>query len=186
MVITGRKYFSDEQFDYLQQSTISDSKVDYRLCGGSTCLTGNSKCTNAVVHLKNYDKMQLSDQTCNHGIKWNSNKNNHHPGTIRLQEIGERTLTRYLWGDENGNAILPTYKDIEDIRKSFEAVVKMYNHQLQEEYGQSFHLQTIKTLHFITKHVEPILYESMLHVYNDESYKSDWFAFSQNLQPQSL
>ena len=110
-------------------------------------------------------------------MKWNETKANHHAGIVRLQEIGERMLTRYLWGDEKENAILPTYKEIEDVRKSYEAMVKTYNHELQEEYGEHYHLQTIKTLNFITKHVEPILYESMLYVYNDASYKSDWFAY---------
>lgn len=35
---------------------MSDNKVNYMLCGGSTCLTGNSTCANSVIHLKDYDK----------------------------------------------------------------------------------------------------------------------------------
>ena len=107
----------------------------------------------------------------------NANKANHHPGIVRLQEFGERLLTRYLWGDENGNAIVPTFTEIEAIRKSYETMVTTYNHQLQEEYGYNFHEQSIKTLTFIVKHVEPIMYETMLSICGDPSYKSDWFTY---------
>ena len=40
-----------------------------------------------------------TDEPYNHGINWNANKANYHPGIVRLQELGERLLTRYLCGD---------------------------------------------------------------------------------------
>ena len=118
-----------------------------------------------------------TDEPYNHGINWNANKANYHPGIVRSQELGERLLTRYLCGDVNENMIVPTFTEIETIRKSYEAMVTTYNHQLQEVYGDNYHKQTIKTLTFIDKHVEPIMYEALLSICGDPSYKSDWFAY---------
>ena len=73
-----------------------------------------------------------TDEPYNHGINWNANKDNYHPGIVRLQELGERLLTRYLCGDVNENMIVPTFTEIEAIRNSYEAMVTTYNHQLQE------------------------------------------------------
>ena len=49
-----------------------------------------------------------TDEPYNHGINWNANKANYHPGIVRLQELGEQLLTRYLCGDANENMIVPT------------------------------------------------------------------------------
>jgi len=44
------------QYKHMKQKTMNFDEVDYPLCGGSTCFTGQSKCTNVAVHLKDYDK----------------------------------------------------------------------------------------------------------------------------------
>ena len=57
-----------------------------------------------------------------------------------------RTFLIYLaWGDEKENAISPTYKEIEDVRKSYEAMVKTYNHEL--------HLKNFQQLILILIHL---------------------------------
>ena len=96
----------------------------------------------------------------------------YHPGIKKLHDLGSEIITSYLWLDT-----LPNYKQIEKLRVIYESMITLYNHQLNEQYGQMYWKQTINTLNFIKTHVEPIMYESVVLNWGDPSFKQDWFQY---------